>query len=246
MPVASGAYGRRGRVRLFSGLRQTAWEVVKAVLPVTLVVVALQYTLVFMPTVALLRFLAGAAMVIIGLVLFLQGIRVGLLRVGEVIGAKLSETRSPLLLMGTAFIMSFAVTAAEPDVRVLAYQVDVVSGGRPGNLMLILMVALGVGVFMVFAILRVVLRIPIAYMLAGGYLVVLVLSFFTPSKFLPISFDAGGVTTGPMTVPFILAFGIGVTSVLGGRKSFAESFGLIGIASIGPVISVMLLGVIFG
>jgi hypothetical protein len=231
---------------VFTGFRKITGEVVRAVLPVILAVTVLQFTVVFMPAVTFVRFLVGGVMVVVGLVFFLQGVKVGLLPVGEAIGSKLPEKGSMVLLLGTAFVMSFAVTAAEPDVRVLAHQVKVVSDGQIPSIILILMVALGVGVFMVFAILRMLFRVPIAYLLLGGYLLVFLLSFVTPSRFVPIAFDGGGVTTGPMTVPFILAFGIGVGAVLGGQKSFAESFGFIGIASIGPIISVMLLGVLFG
>jgi hypothetical protein len=103
-----------------------------------------------------------------------------------------------------------------------------------------------VGFFVALAILRILLGIPIAYLLAAGYLVIIVLSFFTNPDFVAISFDAGGVTTGPMAVPFILALGVGATAVLGGKSKVSETFGLIGLASIGPVISVLLLGVFFG
>jgi len=136
-------------------------------------------------------------------------------------------------------------TVAEPDVRVLAHQVDIVSEGQIGKTPLILTVALGIGFFVAMAVLRIILGLPIAYVLGGGYLLVLVLSLFTPPDFVPIAFDAGGVTTGPVTVPFILALGIGTASVLGGKSSIADGFGLVGLASIGPVIGVMLLGLIY-
>jgi len=143
-------------------------------------------------------------------------------------------------------LILFAVTVAEPDVRVLALQVDMVSGGQiPGSL-LVLTVALGVGIFVALALLRIVLNVPITYLLAGGYGVVIVLSLFTPATFVPVAFDAGGVTTGPMTVPFILAIGLGTASVLRGRSNLADGFGLVGLASIGPIIGMMVLGLVFG
>jgi len=135
---------------------------------------------------------------------------------------------------------------AEPDVRVLAHQVDIASRGAIESNILILAVALGVGFFVSIAILRILLGIPIFYFLTAGYVMVVALSFFTPPDFVAISFDAGGVTTGPMAVPFILALGVGATSVLGGKSTVADTFGLIGLASIGPVLGVMILGVIFG
>jgi hypothetical protein len=136
-------------------------------------------------------------------------------------------------------------TVAEPDVRVLAHHVDFVSEGRIAKSFLILTVALGVGIFVCMAVLRIILGVPISYLLAGGYLMIIVFSFFTTPDFVPIAFDAGGVTTGPVTVPFILALGIGTASVLGGRSSITDGFGLVGLASIGPVLGVMILGMLY-
>jgi hypothetical protein len=107
-----------------------------------------------------------------------------------------------------------------------------------------MVIAIGVGIFIVFSILRILLGVSIKWMLAIGYISVIALSFFTPAEFLAISFDAGGVTTGPMTVPVILSLGTGITSVLSDRNSISDSFGLIGLASIGPIMTMMLLGVL--
>jgi hypothetical protein len=194
----------------------------------------------------MIRFFAGAAMVAGGLFLFLVGVRVGLLPIGEAIGSELVSKGSLWFLLVASFLFGLVITIAEPDVRVLAYQVDLASGGSIGNNLLILAVAIGVGFFVALALLRILLGIPIAYLLTAGYLIIIVLSFLTPADFVAISFDAGGVTTGPMAVPFILALGVGATAVLGGKSKVSETFGLIGLASIGPVISVMLLGVFFG
>jgi len=221
-------------------------ESVLAVLPITLVVLLMQIFLLSMPWVSVARFLIGAVMVLAGLFLFLQGVKIGLLPMGEAVGAELPKHGSLLFLLFFAFILGFAVTVAEPDVRVLAHQVDYISEGLIGRNLLIFTVALGVASFVTLAMLRIVLAIPIAWLLAGGYLLILALSFVTPPSFVPIAFDAGGVTTGPVTVPFILALGLGTVAVMGGRSSFSDGFGLVGLASIGPVIGVMLLGLIYG
>jgi hypothetical protein len=184
-------------------------------------------------------------MVMTGMFLFLQGVKIGLLPMGEAIGAELPKRGSMIFLLFFAFVLGFMVTLAEPDVWVLVGYVDTVSEGLVNRYILVLFVALGVGIFVTLAMLRIVLNVPIAYLLAGGYIIILILSFFTPADFVPISFDAGGVTTGPVTVPFILALGLGVTAVLGGRSSFNDGFGLIGLASIGPVLGVMILGIIY-
>lgn len=220
-------------------------EVVLAIAPITLLVVILQVTVIHMSAVLFARFLIGAVLVALGLFFFLYGVKIGLLPMGEMIGAELPKRAGLPLILATAFLLGFLVTVAEPDVRVLAHQVDLVSEGQIGKNLLIFTVALGIGIFVCMAILRIMLGVPIAYLLAAGYLAVLALSFFTPPDFVPIAFDAGGVTTGPITVPFILALGIGTASVLGGRSAIADAFGLVGLASIGPVLGVMLLGVIY-
>lgn len=220
-------------------------EVVQAVLPITGVVILLQVFLISMPWEEFTRFLLGVFLVMAGLLFFLQGVKIGLLPMGEAIGAELPKRGSLFFLLFFAFILGYAVTMAEPDVWVLAGYVDTVSEGMVSRYILVLFVALGVAIFVTLAMLRIVLNVPIAYIFAGGYTLILILSFFTPTDFVPISFDAGGVTTGPITVPFILALGLGVTAVLGGRSSFMDGFGLIGLASIGPVLSVMILGIIY-
>lgn len=205
----------------------------------------MQFTLLSLPAAVLIRFLVGALLVMAGLFLFLKGVRVGLLPIGQAIGRELPKRTSLGLLLFFSSVLGFVVTVAEPDVRVLAHQVAYVSGGDIGKGVLILVVALGVGLSVGLAMLRIVLGLPISLILAAGYLAVLVLSFFVPPHFLPVAFDAGGVTTGPVTVPFILALGIGIVSVLGGKSAIGDGFGVVGIASIGPIIAVMILGIIF-
>ncbi|MBU9720800.1 MULTISPECIES: DUF1538 domain-containing protein [Bacillaceae] len=222
-------------------------EVTMAILPMTIVIIILQFTLIGLPTEIFLRFLAGVLFVGIGLFLFLVGVHIGLLPIGEMIGSTLPKTRKPWLIIAVGFILGLVVTLAEPDVRVLAFQVDEVSGGIISNNILIFTVAIGVAIFVALAMARTIFNIPLTYLLVGGYALVFTLAIFTPSQFIPISFDAGGVTTGPMTVPFILALGVGVASVLRKNSSSAnDGFGLVALASIGPILAVMILGVIYG
>ncbi len=221
-------------------------ETQQAVLPLAALVLVLQTAVLSMPFAVIARFILGAAMVMAGLLLFLKGVRISLLPMGQAIGAELPKKATFGWFLVLAFILGFVVTVAEPDVRVLAYQVDYVSGGEIGTSVLVLSVALGVGISVSLAMLRILLGVPIAWILAAGYVLVIVLSFFVPASFLPVAFDAGGVTTGPVTVPFILALGIGVVSVLGGRTALGDGFGIVGIASIGPIVGVMLMGIIYG
>ncbi|GEL08530.1 DUF1538 domain-containing protein [Salisediminibacterium halotolerans] len=221
-------------------------EVVMAILPLAAVIIILQFTVIGMPPDVFFRFIAGVVMVGLGLFLFLVGVHIGLLPIGEMIGSTLPKTKKPVLIIGTGFVLGVVVTIAEPDVRVLASQVDQVSGGEISNMVLVYSVAIGVGFFVAMAMVRTLFNIPLKYILIVSYGLVFFMLTFVPDMFVPISFDAGGVTTGPMTVPFILALGVGVASVLRGKSSTSDGFGLVALASIGPIFAVMILGVIYG
>jgi hypothetical protein len=199
-----------------------------------------------LPLATFFQFLVGLVMVTVGLTLFLWGVQVAMLPIGELIGASLPKMGKAWLVVFFGILLGFAATVAEPDVRVLAMQVDQVSGGDISKNLLIYTVAAGVAFFVGLAMLRIILSIPITYLLVTGYALVFLLAAFTPNHFVPVSFDAGGVTTGPMTVPFILALGVGVASVLGGKTASADGFGLVALASIGPILAVMLLGIFYG
>lgn len=227
-------------------IKETIREVILSILPITIIITILQFTIIWLPMEVFIQFLIGALMVAIGLILFLLGVSVGLQPVGELIGSALSKTKKVWMIILFGFILGVVVTIAEPDVRVLGTQVDSVSGGAIPQSILILSVALGVGIFVGLAMLRIILNINIVYLLIVGYGIAFLLAAFTPPTFVPISFDSGGVTTGPLTVPFILALGVGVATVIRGKSSSSDGFGLVALASIGPIISVLLLGVIYG
>ena len=227
-------------------IKETVKEVGASILPVTVVITLLQFTLIGLPLEVFMKFLLSVVMVGAGLILFFIGVEMGLLPIGEKIGAALPKTGKIWLVVLGAMVLGYVVTVAEPDVRVLATQVDQVSGGEVGKQLLIQMVALGVAVYVGLAILRIVMGFSLYFLMLISYALVFLLSFFVPSHFVPVSFDAGGVTTGPMTVPFILALGVGVAIVLRAKRSASDSFGLVGLASIGPILAVMLLGVIYG
>ncbi len=231
---------------MVKGVKEILSEVLQSIIPIVIVISLIQLFVIRTPIGLFWQFMAGAVMVTAGLFLFLVGVRVSLLPIGEMVGSEFTSRGSLAFLLIASFVFGFVITVAEPDVRVLAHQVDIASRGAIESNLLIVAVALGVGFFVSLAILRILLGIPIFYLLGIGYILIVVLSFFTPPDFVAISFDAGGVTTGPMAVPFILALGVGATSVLGGKSTVSDTFGLIGLASIGPVLGVMILGVIFG
>lgn len=227
-------------------IKQTALEVVGAILPVAVVVFILQVTLVKLPVQTLIQFLVGAILVGVGLILFLLGVQQGLLPMGEHIGEALSQSGKLWVMVFFGFVLGLAATIAEPNVRILAAQVDMVSTGLIPNDLLIGFIALGVAISVALAMLRMVLGIPLILLLMGGYGLALALAMMAPPQYLPISFDAGGMTTGPLIIPFILSLGVGVASVLGSKTTSGEGFGMVGLAYVGPVLAVLLLGVIYG
>ncbi len=187
----------------------------------------------------------GMIFAIIGFALFLIGIRSGLLLIGEMVGTTLMNSRKVWLMLSVFLVIGFSLTFAEPGVLVLSRQVDVVTNDNISRLLLTFVIALGIGVFLVFALLRMLLNISIRLLLMIAYSIIIVLAFFTDPLFLPIAFDASGVTTGPLTVPFILALGVGMNSVRE-KQQAVDSFGFVALASVGPIIGVMLIGVLLG
>lgn len=229
-----------------NNIKETVIEVIKSILPITIVITILQFTLIQLPAETFFQILIGALFVGIGLILFLLGVNIGLLPVGEMIGAALPNTKKLSVIALFAFILGLVVTVAEPDVRVLSIQVDQVSNGVIPKSMLILFVGIGVGICVALAMLRIIFNINIVYLLAVGYAIIFLLAAFTPPTYVPIAFDSGGVTTGPLTVPFIMALGVGIASILKGKSASSDGFGLVALASMGPIFSVLLLGVIYG
>ena len=211
-----------------------------SVAPIIGIVLILHFTIAPMSAAMCGFFVIGAFLLILGMGFFTLGADVAMVPMGEAIGAQLTRSRKLWLLVIVAFVMGVAVTIAEPDLEVLAQQVP----GIP-NETLILTISIGVGVFLVIAFLRILFRVPLAYMLIGFYALLAALAFFTPQEFLSVAFDSGGVTTGPITVPFIMALGIGIAAVRGGKDADDDSFGLIALCSIGPIMTVLLLGMFF-
>ena len=197
--------------------RQKLLEVVKAIAPLIVVICILQFTFVKAPVSLFLQFLIGSLMALGGLMLFFIGIDIGILPMGRFIGSELPRRGSVLLIIIMAFLLGFVTTAAEPDVLVLSRQVDLISQGDiPGNTVLYVM-AVGVGVFVTIAMLRIVFGIAMAYLLAAAYSIVIILSFFAPAEFVPLAYDSGSVTTGALTAPVVISLALGFSSVLGGN-----------------------------
>lgn len=213
-----------------------------SVVPIMAIVLLLNFTIAPVGAGNLARFLVGSLLVIIGFTLFQVGADLGISPIGQKVGASLTAKRSLPLLIGSAFAIGFFITVAEPDIQVLATQV---AGVNPAvtKLPFVMMIAFGVGFFIVLGLLRSVFNISYRWLLIIFYGIVFVCAWITDPAFVAIGFDAGGATTGPMTVPFIIALGVGVASSKGGAANRDSSFGLTGMASIGPILSVLLLGI---
>ncbi len=225
-------------------MRERLGEVLRAVAPLFLVVVVLQLLLVHAPAALFVQFVAGAALAALGMLLLFAGIDMGVLPMGQFIGAALPRRRSLTLILAVAFALGFATTVAEPDVLVLAGQVEVISAGALAASRLIMLAAGGVGLFVALALLRVVLGFSLITLLALLYALMLVLSVLAPAEMVPLAYDAGSVTTGVLSAPVILALAAGFISVLAQRSAVSDGFGLLGLASIGPIVVVLLAGLL--
>jgi hypothetical protein len=227
---------------MLSLMRERLLEVFKAIAPLTLLVMLLQATVVHAPQALFAQYLVGSALALVGMTLLLAGIDYGILPMGRYIGAALPGKQSLLLIAAVSFALGFTTTVAEPDVLVLAGQVDTASGGEISRSMVVYVLGAGVGAFTVIAMLRIIGGWSIKPLLAASYLAALGLSLLAPEHFVSLGFDGGSVTTGVLSTPVMIALAIGLSSVLSGRSSIADSFGLLGFASIGPILALLLLG----
>ena len=224
------------------------WEKIKealvSALPITAIVYVLALTPLFdLSKTELITFSVGAVMLIVGIGLFSLGADLAMTPMGEHVGSGLSQQKKLSLLLTVCFVLGMLITIAEPDLQVLANQVSAVMNGT----VLIYAVGLGVGAFLVVAILKIVFQRSLSQILMLFYMLLFALALLLVvngnEALLPIAFDSGGVTTGPITVPFIMALGVGISSVLGDRRSRENSFGLVSLCSVGPVLAVLVLGI---
>lgn len=223
-------------------------EAVISVLPVTAIVLIISFTpLVNLSATELIAFSVCAVGLILGIALFNLGADLAMTPMGEHVGTGLTKSKKVYVLIAVCFVMGLLITIAEPDLSVLAEQVkDIMpTSGEGGKWILIITVGVGVGLFLVFAILKIVFKKDLSAMLMFFYMLLFAVSAILidsgKKSLLPLAFDSGGVTTGPITVPFIMALGVGISNTIGGRHANENSFGLIALCSVGPIIAVMLL-----
>ena len=224
---------------MFKSILKKFKEAAMGVIPITIILLIVNFAVSPMSTGNLISFLVGALLLVLGLALYNFGCGSSIEFIGGQTGSHVSKTSKLWLILALCGIIGFVVTVAEPDLSVLAEQVSGID-----NFVLIAAIALGVGVFMLIAVLRLVLKIELKWILLFFYAILFIMAFVLPREFVPLAFDSSGVTTGPVTVPFIMALGASLSVTLGGKDSQDSSFGIVGICSIGPVFAVMILSLI--
>ena len=215
-------------------------EAIASVLPITLIVALLCLFLVPVGTGLMLSFLIGSVMIVVGMGLFTLGSDLSMTQIGNHIGARMTRSRKLGVILGLSFLLGVIITVAEPDLQVLANNVPEID-----TRVLIITVSAGVGLFLMISMLRILFRIPLKWLLVVFYAGVFTLAALSEPSFLSVAFDSGGVTTGPMTVPFIMALGVGVASIRSDENAKSDSFGLVALCSIGPILSVLILGFVY-
>lgn len=222
------------------------WEKIKesllSVLPITVLVIILALFVARIDGGTIALFSVGAIMLVLGLSLFTFGADVAMMPMGRNVGTFLGKSKKklPLIVLLVACVIGFVITIAEPDLHVLAGQLSTTNSI---NYTLLLSVAIGVGLFLAVSVIRMYLKVKLTYIIVAFYILVFLLAaFFVPEEFVSVAFDSGGVTTGPITVPFLMAFGIGLAAARGSKHAQEDSFGTIGLCSIGPILAVLILG----
>ncbi|MBE7022323.1 MAG: DUF1538 domain-containing protein [Ruminococcaceae bacterium] len=221
---------------IFSSIK----EALSSVIPIALIVMVLSVTCVPLDAGVLVMFLFGTALLIMGMSFFTVGSGISMEPLGDGIGKSLSKSKKILLPFIICFILGFFITVSEPDLQVLAEQVPTIP-----NTMLIVCVGIGVGIFLSIALIRNKKEISLRTLLIIFYLLIIGMTFLAPKEFIPTAFDSGGVTTGPITVPFIMALGAGLAASKKGKHTGEHSFGLVALSSIGPILSVLLLSIFY-
>ena len=216
-------------------------ESVVAVFPITVIVLLIGIVMGIMPIYSVINFIFGSILLILGMSLFTMGSEISIMTIGEKIGSYITRKKKIFLILLVAFIIGTIITVAEPDVSVLANQVTSVN-----PYVLTIVLGVGAGLFLLLGTLRILYNIKISYILFISYLIVGVVACAVPDAYISLAFDSGGVTTGAMSVSFIIALGIGIASIRSSKDAKEDSFGLIGICSIGPVFAVLLLGLLNG
>ncbi len=220
-------------------------EVLFALVPLTIVFMLFQVFHLKLPKSQWIRIIYGLGLTYVGLVLFLQGVHIGFMPVGEFMGKALGALPYNWILIPIGFLLGFVVTFAEPAVRILNDEVENVTGGYINSKVMLYTLSFGVALSVALAMLRIITGISLWYFVIPGYVFAFILVFFVSSTFVAIAFDSGGVATGPMTVTFILALAVGSASVIEGRNPLLDGFGMISLVALTPILSILVLGYVY-
>ena len=215
-------------------------ESLASVLPVSLIILLLSFTVTPLPNAVFISFIFGTFFMIFGIGLFTLGVDKSMMPMGEHVGATITKSRKLWLVIFVSFFIGTLITASEPDLTVLAATIPSID-----TYTFILTVAVGVGVFLVLAVLRIIFAIRLRYLLFASYAIVFIMAALVSPDFLSVAFDAGGVTTGPLTVPFIMAMGVGISAIAADSSKSGDSFGLMALCSVGPIIAILVLGLVY-
>ncbi|GGK11385.1 hypothetical protein GCM10010965_00330 [Caldalkalibacillus thermarum] len=232
-------------INIFTGFGDILIEVALALIPLIIFFLFFQIFFLKLPTKKMKDVIKGLILAFLGLALFLQGVKVGFFPAGERMGESLGAVDHAWILIPLGFILGFVATFAEPAVRVLNHEVEKVSGGYIPQKVMLYTLSLGVALSIALSMFRILAGIPLWYFILPGYILVLVLIYFSKPNFVAIAFDSGGVATGPMTVTFILAISVGVASVTEGRDPLMDGFGMIALVALAPILTVLVLGLLY-
>ena len=243
-------------VTIVKGLARLLLDAVRDLLPIVVVIAFFQIVVIRQPLPDLGGILVGVALVVLGLAFFVRGLELGLFPLGEAMAQAFAQKGSLMWLVAFAFALGFGTTVAEPALTAVASEAaqTAAEGGLishdPGELAnyaygLRLTVAVSVGVAIVIGVVRIIKGWPIQWVIIGGYLGVVALTFFAPPEIVGIAYDSGGVTTSTITVPLVTALGVGLASSIRGRNPMTDGFGLIAFASLTPMMFVMVYGMVY-
>ncbi|MDO8579138.1 MAG: DUF1538 domain-containing protein [Dehalococcoidales bacterium] len=231
-------------INLFETALVTAIDVAQAVIPLLLVLLIFQILFLRQPVSYVSALLKGTLIASLGLWLFLMGVQIGFLPYGRAVGEALGSLSHKWLTILLGFVLGFITTWSEPAVRILCDQVEEASAGSIRKKGILVSICTGVAVFVALGMARVIYHIPILYILIPGYILAIMLIWFTKAEFVGFAFDAGGVATGPMANTLLLGLGLGVAASSGGQTLLRDGFGLVALIALAPIISVMALGLI--
>lgn len=230
---------------IFAGFGHVLTEVAGALAPLTLFFIVFQFFYIKLSKRKVIEVVAGMSLVFLGISFFLQGVHVGFMPAGKMMGVIMGSLSFNWILVPVGFVLGFVVVFAEPAVQILNQQVEKVTGGSISSRVMLYTLSLGVGFSVALAMVRTLIGFSLWYILIPGYALVLFLIRYSSKTFTGLAFDAGGVATGPMTVTFILALAVGVATEIEGRDPLTEGFGMVALVALAPILSVMVLGFLY-